>query len=155
MNSRPTFKSPNIIEKVVDRLFLDVLEWLDSFETKTEEKEYPEIKQQLKQLLQYSFDYDGYKLARDLEREYWEVDARLVEILDNVIHLLFDAKREEVKLWIKENNLTPKYNLHKKIKYQYLTGIITKINAEELTYHVKLEDKTLILPEEDICLAQN
>ncbi len=49
------------------------------------------------------YDLDGYKLASELERDGWDPDAALVEILDGASHAVHAAHDAVVKAWVAEH----------------------------------------------------
>jgi hypothetical protein len=72
-------------------------DWIES------EREY--IKQQIMRVL--SSRKDGYGMARELERDGWEEDRGLVDLMDDAEMALRHAREELVKQWIAVYGIAP------------------------------------------------
>ena len=102
MRERPKFTDEAIKAAAVERLLPRVREWVRSGNGDDAEAN-------IRRDLLESFDVDGYHFARDLEQRcHWEVDAELVELLDDGAALgLFDALRDAEREWVKETGEAP------------------------------------------------
>jgi hypothetical protein len=109
------------------------------------ESEAPHIQKQIMRVL--SSSKDGYGMARELEREGWEEDRELVDLMDAGESDLSDAHKELVKQWIAVYGITPSRkvgdtvsttNWYRKGKI----GIITNIREDEATYAVHFPDQS-------------
>ena len=113
--TRPTDYSKEVIMLVVQKIMPEIIEWFESFEEVSEE-EIENIREQLVNILNNGYDKDGYEIAKELDsRYYWDSDAELVDILDDLTFLFHDVKSFLVKKWIKDNNISPKYQKGDKV----------------------------------------
>jgi hypothetical protein len=96
--TRPKYSDPAIIEAVAHRLAPCVHQWNPS------DSDEEDIGADLIKLLQGTHDYDGYKLARELEQyQHYDSDAMLVDILDSTSHLFHEELAKASKAWVEEH----------------------------------------------------
>jgi hypothetical protein len=109
MAKRPTRNDDEIVRKAAERLMPDVLEWLSSNgdDVSNDEEERNNTLDQLVGAIKGSFDNDGYHLAKELDRDGWDPDSRLVEILDSADSFLRDEVRKASIEWFKSEGITP------------------------------------------------
>lgn len=109
MSKRPTIYDKAVIKVAATKLLDDVLTWLNDSGDVIDYSEDVEARDsvlvQLSDALKTSSDNDGYKLARELEGEGWDPDARLVEILDNSAGYLREEVRRASAIWFDEQGL--------------------------------------------------
>jgi hypothetical protein len=111
--SRPTYYSKEVVMLVVQKIMPEIVKWFENFEEITEE-DIDNIREQLVDVLNNAFDKDGYEIAKELDR-YWGSDSELVYILDGLPFIFHDVKLFLVKKWIKDNNISPKYQKGDKV----------------------------------------
>ena len=56
------------------------------------------------------FHDDGFELAKAVERDWWNVDAEVVEILDGLSETADNILREAVKYWVSEFDVMPVFS---------------------------------------------
>lgn len=138
---RPT-KSDCIVKRRAWELFMPSVksylgrEWTDS--------EAPHIEKQIIDAL--SSNGDGYSMARALERDGWEEDRYLMDLMDEGESFLTSAHNEILKQWIKCYGITPSRMVgdsvstsHWKRKGQ--VGAIVKVYEDEAKYGVHFDDQ--------------
>ena len=112
-------------------------DWIES------KREY--VQKQIMQVI--SSHKDGYGMARELERQGWEEDRELVDLMDAGESALRDAHRELIKQWITVYGIAPSRlvgdevsttNWHRKGQ----SGIIVKIYEDEAKYGVRFPDQS-------------
>lgn len=95
---RPKNNDPTIVIAVARRLAPSVLEWNPA------DGDEESIGSDLIELLNNAHDYDGYKLARELEQyHYYDSDASLVDILESTGHLFHEELAKASKAWVEEH----------------------------------------------------
>lgn len=60
-------------------------------------------------VIQDAIEFDGYKLAKELENDGWIPDAGLVDILEGVDSAIHGVVAEKTKLWVADNKITPMF----------------------------------------------
>lgn len=99
--------------------------------------------EELAEVLNRSYDLDGYKLAKKLEDKYkWEPDTSVVEKLDSANNLVSIELDRLIKEWVITNEIKPKYKegdvviIH--VRNEDRFGSIVEIR-NDATYGVKEE----------------
>jgi hypothetical protein len=125
------------------------------------ESEAPFIKKQVLDAM--SPHKDGYGMARQLERDGWEEDRGLMELMDEAQDVLRAAHAELVKQWIQTYSITPIRKMGDSVSTTHWgrkgqTGIIAKVYEDEAKYGVRFPDHSLtswqILLYEEVIDAQ-
>lgn len=99
---RPTINDKRIHAMVAKQLLPRVVGWLGKEATDREK-----IESDLVESLQYSHGFDGYQVAKNLERDcYWSPDSELVDILDGAHHEAYQAAKDLAKDWVSRSGLT-------------------------------------------------
>lgn len=134
---RPTIYDEAVIVETVEHMLPEVLGWLEA-----DEKEGKEISEQLVNVLQDSYEYDGYKLAKKLDDDYmWSSDAELVEILETVSNAIFAVCTQQTNKWVLENNIKPQYAINDRVTYKNsnktTNGVIVDIQLEMGNYLIQ------------------
>lgn len=130
---RPKQNDPEVRKLVVERLAELVKPWLEDGGDTTED-----LVEQLDSVLRYA-DLDGYKLAKDLDRNHgWDPDEELVEILSRVVFLQSNAHREVTFRWLQVSGLQPKLELGAAVKVDGLEGTITYIHRDTGQYTINV-----------------
>jgi hypothetical protein len=139
---RPS-KSDSIVKRRAWELFMPAVkrylgnEWSDT--------EAPHIEKQITDVLRLD---DGYAMARSLERDGWEEDRGLVDLMDEGESFLSAAHKELLGQWIAVYRIAPSRKIGDRVgttnwyrKGQI--GIITKIREDEATYAVNFPDQPI------------
>ena len=108
------------------------------------ESEAPHIQKQIMRVLSPS--KDGYGMARELERDGWEEDRDLVDLMDAGESALRDAHKELMKQWIGVYGITPNRKVGDTVSTTHWhrkgqVGTITNIREDEATYAVHFPDQ--------------
>jgi hypothetical protein len=181
---RPSPYDQETIDLVVDRVFPKIVDWLkqeeDPFEyppyyveaynkrgeevpqeVKDEyrQKEVDSIKKALGKAFKSAGPYgDGYEIAKELERDYFEGNRELVDILDDVSHYFYEENRKIVTQWAKEHNPEQRFNVGDTAyisKERYFggnvnwsprfdednPGIVKKVNPETAEYTIQTKQQ--------------
>jgi hypothetical protein len=109
------------------------------------ESEAPHIQKQIMRVLSPS--KDGYGMARELERDGWEEDRGLVDLMDAGESDLRDAHKELVKQWIAVYGIAPSRSVGDVVstahwRHKGQIGTITNIREDEATYAVHFPDQS-------------
>lgn len=159
--SRPTQHDPRIAEIVADKLTPRLVAHLD-------ENRPDEVRRDILAVLQDEFEWDGYKLARSLERDhYWDCDSGIVEILDRAGFERHNAHDALIAEWVKANGVKCRFKGGDTVKVKYkeeaVSGEIVRFYADHARYivcveslgHVRSDGRTegtlgLIVNDEDV-----
>lgn len=140
---RPTSHDDSVLEQAASVLVEQYNGWLE--EGGDEPDDEREIIEILKKVLADSYNFDGYKICRDLERHYHiDPDSQLVEIMDDVGFLISSAEQTAVQNWVKRFGIQPRFKVGDKvsvghpIKGKHL-GEITKVDEKEAKYTIYVE----------------
>jgi hypothetical protein len=101
--------------------------------------------EELAKILGLSHSWDAYALAKEMERAGYAPDENLVDILEGVAGLAFEAQRLLAAEWVRTLNIKPAFHLGQTVSFQrrqhtYL-GEITNINLREATYTIFVESE--------------
>lgn len=159
---RPRYDCVEVIEKMLDTLVPDVLQWMRSGEEHdvTYGEDYiNDIRNDLREVINDHY-HDGYEIVDQLRHTYdWVVDSDLIDIMDNVSSMMFDIHDDVVSLWVLNNGIKPKlqvgqsvtFHRHEMVDSQDLThGKIVKIDVKHAVYEVSSEIGRVRLPYEDV-----
>jgi len=107
---RPSIRDDDVIKVAATRLLDEVITWLetggDTTDYTNDADERERVLEQLCDAISSSSDTDGYQVARQLDSDGWDPDARLVEILDSVaVYLRQEVSRVSV-VWFTEQGFT-------------------------------------------------
>jgi hypothetical protein len=107
------------------------------------------IIEDLKDVFSCAYEYDGFKLARELaDQHYYELDSESVSILDDTFYAMDRAHRKEVTDWVKKHQIKPLKQVGdivrhtdqvKKLTDAFPDGVdveIVGINLEEYKYNI-------------------
>jgi hypothetical protein len=96
---RPARKGDAVIQFAANALAHDVQQWCQD-NTSLEQ-----LEEDLGKALHYS--RDGYRIAKELEKEGYDPDEELVEILGKAAYYFNESWITACMLWVKDNNLAP------------------------------------------------
>lgn len=142
MEKRPELQCNAVVAHVAEKLAKEVKAWAqedDAIETYVSH---------LEDTLKNTHSFDGYDLAQELESAYgYSPDANLVDILDNADMYAHNKHRELVALWVKRNDIKPRYKVGDKVlcSSRSFTGTVEAegeimgFNTEIATYTVMCE----------------
>lgn len=138
--SRPRLYDDSILRAVAKELSFEVERWLGEKNTQSS------IEQDLFEAMKDCTisDFDGYDLARQLEREYGYVpDSNLVEILSSAYVHAMREHRKQISEWIERNNIQATRKIDEKIKCcnqgKIVEGVIFAVYPKTLQYGVYVE----------------
>lgn len=140
IEKRPSERSEAVAKVAAESLLSDVIEWLvqGGDDSAADERDY--IRDQLASAMR--FDADGFKIAKHLDDDGWDCDARLVEILDGALWKRSEAHDAAVAEWLKRNDIKPPLNLGARVtfkddfKSKTIEGEITAIDEKRGTFTV-------------------
>lgn len=109
-SQRPKISDQEIADAINEKLFSQLVVWLEGNGDNTDYKDdenKAELKKQINGMLRscHVLD-DGYRLARYMEQDGWDPDAQLVEILDHVQTYARTALRELSTAWWARQNFS-------------------------------------------------
>lgn len=103
---------------------------------------------------------NGYEYAKALEELGAEhVDSYIVEALESINNRLYHLNKIDIKKWVQDNNIKPKYNIGDFVKYESIQipnsfinkVLITNIDSEMALYSLKISDTSnLLVPFEKV-----
>lgn len=103
---------------------------------------------------------NGYEYAKALEDLGAEhIDSYIVEALESINNRLYHLNKIDIKKWVQDNNIKPKYNIGDFVKYESIQipnsftnkVLITNIDSEMALYSLKISDTSnLLVPFEKI-----
>ena len=121
---RPPHGHPFFIRKGVEAILPEIKEWAGPGCGSNED-----LTSDLTEALNNVSEEDGYELAKYLEKEGWETDRNLLDILDDLYGYIDDAHLEAVALWCKTADL--RYpDIGSRVKVGDVVGIVTGLNEE-------------------------
>ncbi len=129
---RPTFN---------DEMLLELAQYFgkELFDWQGEIGNLEECIEDCKKIFRYSVS-DGYELARDFEREGYDSDEQLVDILSSVNHELSSILDKAVKKWVIDNDIKPELSIGTEVRVKYgfksVDGIINGYRKEHAQYAV-------------------
>ena len=136
---RPTQPSENQLAEFYSKMAKEIIE--EGFSTSDEE----DIIEDLKGL--FPFNDNGFEMCKELDgysaNGSYECNTSFCEWLDSLSYELREINRQNVKLWVKENNPQPKFEIGNKllIKEHLCYGFgkdkivyVTSINESEAYY---------------------
>ena len=103
---------------------------------------------------------NGYEYAKALEDLGAEhIDSYIVEALESINNRLYHLNKIDIKKWVQDNNIKPKYNIGDLVKYESIQipnsftnkVLITNIDSEMALYSLKISDTSnLLVPFEKV-----
>lgn len=127
---RPTIYDNDVIAAAVESLWPDVAAWLGD-DAPTEAVDVENCKTSLRRAMKYNHG-DAYKIARDLDRDGWDVDAGLVDVLGSAAGALYDAEKAAVRAWVAAGGVTANLPTGTRVKHPHLRGHVgTIIDADQ------------------------
>ena len=103
---------------------------------------------------------NGYEYAKALENLGAEdINSYIVEALESINNRLYHLNKIDIKKWVQDNNIKPKYNIGDLVKYESIQipnsftnkVLITNIDSEMALYSLKISDTSnLLVPFEKI-----
>lgn len=103
---------------------------------------------------------NGYEYAKALEDLGAEhIDSYIVEALESINNRLYHLNKIDIKKWVQDNNIKPKYNIGDFVKYESIQipnsftnkVLITNIDSEMALYSLKISDTSnLLVPFEKV-----
>lgn len=134
---RPTEHDAAVQEEAARQILPKVRAWLGSDSDGTDE----EIVEDLVNALDNAREPDGYRLARELEDEGYDVDAALVEVLDGM-HLQH-ARDTLVRAWVQKHDIKLTLTVGAKVKARLswartVEGEISALYPDTATYCVSV-----------------
>lgn len=102
---RPSTSDEHVKRAAAEAILPQVLKWLESHGADYSEDE-EERADVLRDLIDVVDEEDGYHACKTLEREFWECDRELVDILDDLPHLLYKAEKAAVEAWVTAYGVT-------------------------------------------------
>lgn len=99
--------------------------------------------------------YDGYELAKEMERKGCLISVSMIEILDSMSHEIDELVKVAEKEWVKSENIQPTLIIGSHIKEGQITGIYEYSPARYLVKETgcKVESRHLIIKFEDAVLS--
>lgn len=134
-----TKKDKGAIKYVASKLLKKVKDWA------SQDGDDDVCQKEIEDILSESYDWDGYHLAKRYEEIYLlsNVDANLVEILDDAEYIFANYQIDKIKEWVSEYNIEPKFKVGDKVmadlnRLRY-EGEIVRVYNENATYVVYVE----------------
>lgn len=132
---RPLRTDRNVISNVAQEMLPGVLAWLREDATEADH-----IKGQLVAALEDG-DFDAYKAAKYLDDTCcWEVDSRLLDILDSAFGKAVRHHDLLVAAWVTDQKINPAFEIGSKVKFKRGSatnvGEVTHIDRRLATYTV-------------------
>ena len=102
---RPDGWDEHVKKATAEAILPKVLRWLkdNGCDHVDDEDEAAEV---LEDLIAIADEEDGYHACKALEREHWDCDRELVDILDGLPHLLYKAEKAAVEAWVTAYGVT-------------------------------------------------
>lgn len=122
---RPTIQHPDVIAHVAAELVPAVVDWLSADPDTREQEDQlnADVLDELKQILTSSLDWDGYSLAREMERKFcYSSDSSLVDVLDRADLISHQKTREVEEAWVMDNQIQPEYRVGQVVQVQMWWG---------------------------------
>ena len=88
-----------------------------------------------------------------------DIDSYIVEALESINNRLYHLNKIDIKKWVQDNNIKPKYNIGDLVKYESIQipnsstekVLITNIDSEMALYSLKISDTSnLLVPFEKV-----
>lgn len=139
MSARPGMNDPNVVAKHMEAIREDVRKYLIQ-----EGESEPDMEQAMEDVARaMQFEFDGYRIAQDLEHLGWSADAKLVELMDTLANERSDAHRTIVRQWVIDQGIAPKLAVGDQVSFTQrrpegnrFEGEITKVDGEHAQYTV-------------------
>lgn len=123
--NRPKASDPEVVALAVDRILVDVMEWLARGNSTCTESE---VRDDLLKCVDDDPE-DGYEFTKLLERDHhWDCDRELIDILDN--YDLWGAHKEFEKRWVAAYQVFPSLLIGAELTYKEHPAEITELYAD-------------------------
>src|SRR4051812_30692820 len=96
---RPDINDTAVRSRAIDALIVEIRGWNPTMSEQSEED--------AREILGDSLHDNGFEIAKEFDRNGWEVDARLVELLDDAFSALHSALRKCVHEWVEATSPRP------------------------------------------------
>lgn len=133
---RPKIHEDRFHLAAVDAIWPEVKRWLSSRGKHPSDSDLDLLKRATK----YRRYDDGYKIARELDRDGWEPDEELVDILGGLSNYVRRAYRDGVKQWVTEFGVEAPLPIGTVVKhrdYPGETGIVAAVHADVAEYTIR------------------
>lgn len=104
---QPSTRDDAVLQWVALKLMPAIKAWLGKDNMDTDD----ELTEAIKSVLEDSYDWDGYALAKEFDSQGWSSDAALVDVLSSADHYLYTARNAIVEEWVKAHDVTPKFKV--------------------------------------------
>ncbi len=134
---RPKRSDPEVHAAAVDGMWPPVREWIEGRDRggPIDDDEAEQSKECLRSALEW--EECGYKIAVVLERDGWDPDAELVEILSRWAAVLSDAHHDAVAEWVKANGIKCQFQVGAMVNVSRLgVGEVVRVNDDDATITV-------------------
>lgn len=89
------------------------------------------------------YDYDGFKMGKNLDSQGWDVDEQLVDLCGWFSHYYHKEEDKLIKQWVSENNIEVPYQVGEfvsfKMQFKDKVGEIVDIDKEKARLVVCVE----------------
>jgi hypothetical protein len=141
MSARPGMNDASVVAKHMEAIREQVRQYL----IQDGEPE-PDMEQAMEDVARaMKFEFDGYRIAQDLEHLGWNADAQLVELMETLGHERSEAHRAIVHQWVIDEGITPKLAVGDQVSFTQrrpegnrFEGEITKIDGEHAQYLINV-----------------
>ena len=155
---RPLSNDTLVARGVALKLLPEVLAWCDP-EPEDEELKI-EILDDLIKVLDRSWDWSGYELAKSLDDEAWSTNSELAGILDAAAGHRWDVHAQLVKDWVYAYQIKPLHSIGDHVEWSLaprepngktLRGVIIEIDYELARYTVELMQRDTLKGKDQSC----
>lgn len=139
MSERPGVNDPNVVAKHMEAIREKVRAYLIE-----EGEPEPDMEQAMEDVARaMQFEFDGYRIAQDLEHCGWNADSHLVEVMEDLAGERRVAQRAVIREWVAAEGITPKCAVGDRVSFTQrraegnkFEGEITAIDSEHAQYLV-------------------
>ena len=142
IEKRPDFSTMNKIPAIKE-VAQQVNDWCND-ETPAED-----IERDLSEIYEYRVYIDGFEAAKTLsDSYYYEADSELVDILEHASSKFRNHLRNEIKEWVAQNHIKPKYKVGDKVTVSAKTLRSDKdMKGEVINVYADTAEYTICIPE--------
>ena len=139
METTAKLQRPTFDHELVTKLAITVADILQKAKLKYFDHE--QCMEDSKEILDYHWSDDGYKIAKELDEKGYEMNSSLVEELDCVSNEGDKLLKEKVREWVKQNDIKLDLSVGTKVKLDVWTknntdGEIVNLRPETAQYIV-------------------
>mgnify|MGYP006277436187 CR=1 FL=1 len=110
---RPSFYADEVINTAAEKIGRELAKAWGEADSQAEK-----IIDELKEVLSVQYDIDGYKIARELENQfYYELDSQDVDILDGVYLAMISKYQQLIKEWVRKYSIKAKLKVGDKVRH--------------------------------------